>query len=479
MHLDLAFARRHALPLCAAGVAIIGLIVAVRAHRSVLYDDAAITMRYAYRIAHGHGWTYNDGDRTNGASAPLYTMILAAMSRVGWDLETAAKAIGVACFAATIGLATWIAARIAGLAAGLVAAVFLLVSLEYEVLALSGMESALAAALGLAAIALLLEERETWAAIFLGLALVNKLDAGMLALAIAVVYVAIMRRPPWRIIAISAAVLAPWLVFSLAYFGSVLPYSMTQKLGPVQNPSNVYDPSWILDAIRANGSLLVALLALGAVAAIPALARTNRYFALALGTCLGWPLLHGLVFSVLNFGDPYPWYRTVLYPPMAIAAAVTVVLAVRAAGSRPIAIAAAAAVVVFVAGITDTRFGNAGTVVRTVAHGHQIDGSEAFEATRRDAGRYVGRVAAEHDVITTCYGWVAYGALDNPISETCPLNTRVGVGPPRWVVVVSYPGVRAPKIPAGGELKRSFLSDSPPGGATYVIEIPKSPPTKN
>jgi hypothetical protein len=156
------------------------------------------------------------------------------------------------CFAATIGLVTWIGARIAGIAAGLIAAVFLLVSLDYQGQALSGMESVFAAALGLAAIAFVLEERETWAAIFL-------------------------------------------------------------------------------------------------------------------------------------------------------------VLAVRAVGARPIAIAAAAVVVVFVAGITDAGFGNAGTVVRGVADGHQSDGDEAFEATRRDAGLYIGRVAAPHDVIETCFGWIAQG----------------------------------------------------------------------
>jgi hypothetical protein len=447
----------------------------------VLSDDAAITMRYAYRIAHGHGWTYNDGDRTNGASAPLYTMILAAMSRVGWNLEAAAKAIGIVSFAATIGLVTWIAGRIAGITAGLIAAVFLLLSLDYQGQALTGMESVLAAALGLTAIVFLLEGRETWAAVFLGLALVNKLDAGMLALAIAIVYVAIMRRPPWRIIAVSAAVLAPWLVFSLAYFGSVLPYSMTQKLGPIQDPHSVYDASWILKAIRADGSLVVALLALGAVFAIPTLVRRNRYLSVALGTCVAWPLLHGLAFSVLNFGAPYPWYRTVLYPPMAVAAAVTVVLAVGAARTRPIAIAiaAAAAVVVLLVVITDARFPKVGTIVRTVTDGHQIDDTEAFEATRRDAGLYLGRVATAHEVIETCWGWIAYGAPDNPIKETCPLSTRKRVGPPQWTIDITFPGVRAPNIPPGAELTRSFVSAVPPKGATYVIKLETAQPAKH
>jgi hypothetical protein len=108
--------------------------------------------------------------------------------------------------------------------------------------------------------------------------------------------------------------------------------------------------------------------------------------------------------------------------------------------------------------------------VRTIAHGHEIDGYEAFEATRRDAGVYLGRVAAKRDAIATCSGWIAYGALDNSISETCPLNTRKRVGPVRWVVDVSFPGIRTPTV-RGGEVARRFVSDPPPQGATYVFEL--------
>lgn len=60
--------------------------------RAVLYDDAAITLRYAWRIAHGDGFTYNPGDRTDGASAPLYTLVLAFINLCGGGLVGAAKA---------------------------------------------------------------------------------------------------------------------------------------------------------------------------------------------------------------------------------------------------------------------------------------------------------------------------------------------------------------------------------------------------
>ena len=49
---------------------LVGLVLGIRDIQVVLVDDAAITLRYAARIAGGDGWTYNNGDRTNGASAP-------------------------------------------------------------------------------------------------------------------------------------------------------------------------------------------------------------------------------------------------------------------------------------------------------------------------------------------------------------------------------------------------------------------------
>jgi hypothetical protein len=418
-----------------------GTLIAVRDRRYVLYDDAAITMRYAWRIAAGDGWTYNDGDRTNGASAPLYTMILALCRLVGLDLVQSAKVIGIACYGLCIGLVSLIASRIAGLLAGIVAVTFLIVSVGFRTQSLSGMESILAVVLGLAFILALMEGKDVLAAVLLALAILNKLDAGMLALAGFGAWTLVLRRPPWKLAGLVAAIVAPWILFSWIYFGSPVPFSMTQKLSAGSgDPTSSKNFWWIFQTLRDTATLPMVFFALAAVVAIPAVFRRSPRLAAGLAVCVAWPLMHAVVFSVLDLGDPYPWYVTVLYPPVAVAAACAAVLAVRNAAmvSRWFQFAALAAIVAVVIGLGTWHWGNTGTLVSVLRHGHSVDQYEAFERTRMEAGQYLDEVAATGDVIATCFGWIAYEAEDNPIKETCPLNTRKDVGPPLWTVNVAY-----------------------------------------
>jgi hypothetical protein len=455
---------------------VLGAIVAYRARPIVLYDDAANTMRYASRIASGDGWTYNDGDRTNGASAPLYTLILAFMDLVGFNIVTAARIVCSISFAASFGLVAYLGSRIAGMLGGALATVFLFSWFDYSTQALFGMESALAVALGLGVIVALREDNDTWAGVLLGLALFNKLDAGLLAAAVAVGYLAVLRRPPWRVAWISAAVVAPWFLFSTVYFGSPLPHSFTQKASDqVTNPSYVFDRTWMFDGIESQGLVWLVVLGLASLIAVPWLARTTPRAAVALAVCVAWPLFHGLAFSLVNLGDAYSWYFTALYPPIALAAACALGLAVKAAAARsqPLAIGVAGValfVAVLVIGVASSGYGPLGTSARALVNGHTVSQYEGFEAARRDAGEFVGELAEPGDVIATCWGWIAFGARDNPIHETCPLNTSEPVGPPRYGTVGTFPGFEEPDL-GGGTIVETFYSDVGEGGRIDVIEF--------
>lgn len=451
---------------------LLALVVALRARPVVLVDDVGITARYAERLATGDGWTYNDGDRTNGASAPLYTMLLAGPRVVGIDVLTTARAIGIACFGATVGMVAYLASRFTGLLAGLLAALFLVVSTTYRLQALSGMESAFAAVLGLAVVIALAEDREGWAGILLGLALLTKLDAGLLALAVAVAFLFVRRRPPWRIAAISAAILAPWLIFSILYFGSPLPYSFTQKAsGGVDNTEYAATPTWVVKALVNPGGIQL-LLAAASLALVVRWRRERPAAALALGTALGWLVAHGLAFSLVDLGDAYPWYLTVLFPPMALGAATALGWVAGAITSgRAVAMAVVLAVSAQAVGVPQAASGELGQTLDAVLSGAPVSEYDEFERLRVQAGRYLGDQAEPGDVVVNCYGWIAYGAPQATIDESCPLNTRDEVGPPQWVVLASFPGTDPPEVPEGGAIVESFTSERGEGSRVDVIRL--------
>ena len=170
--------------------AIVALVVAMRLRPDVLFDDAAITFRYAARIADGSGFTFNDADRTNGASAPFYTLVLAVSAVLGVVPERMAVVLGVSSFASVVAFVGILAQRIAGRIASVLAMGLLVTSTVFQNQALSGMESAFAAALGMGALVALSKRRFAIAGTLLGLALFNRLDA--LALAAPMLVVAAM-----------------------------------------------------------------------------------------------------------------------------------------------------------------------------------------------------------------------------------------------------------------------------------------------
>ena len=455
---------RWRVALVVAGAFFVALLLAYRGRPSVLYDDAAITMRYAWRMGHGFGWTYNDLDRTNGASAPLYTMVLAVLG-LGLDLPSAARWLGILTYATSVAMATYLAERIAGLIAAVLAAIFLLTWGDFLSQSLSGMESSLAVVLGLAVIIALREQRDGWAGVLIGLALINKLDAGMLAVAVAVAYLVVLRKPPWRVMGAAIVVFTPWMLIATAYFGSVIPFSFTQKASSqVDNPMANQSRTWILEALRDQKVIPLLLLALAATAAVVWLARSVPRAALALGVCVVWPIFHGLVFSLLKLGDRYPWYLTALYAPLAIAASCAIAVAVNAVKGwwRVGAAVIAVAVVAVSLGTVDRPGGRVRNVADTIVNGNSGTDFDKVESTRRDAAKYLATIIEPGEVIATCFGWFAYESRTNPILETCPLNTRLPVDPPRYGTALVMPSNVEPDIPSTARIVATFISDTDP-----------------
>lgn len=78
--------------------------------RAFTVDDSYISFRYARNLARGLGLVYNEGERIEGYTNFLWTVILAGGIKVGIDPVTFAKVLGAACSFGSLGL-TWLIAR--------------------------------------------------------------------------------------------------------------------------------------------------------------------------------------------------------------------------------------------------------------------------------------------------------------------------------------------------------------------------------
>ena len=87
--------RRQRLFLLAAAVAVAAGVAAAAA-RAWVCDDAFISFRYALNLVRGQGLVFNPGERVEGYSNPLWTILMAVGLALGRDLEHWAVGWGLA-----------------------------------------------------------------------------------------------------------------------------------------------------------------------------------------------------------------------------------------------------------------------------------------------------------------------------------------------------------------------------------------------
>jgi len=192
-------------------------------------DDSWIHLRFAANLAGARGFAINPGEPVAGSTAPLWTLVLAAVMALGVPGLVAAKGVGLACYAST-GLLT----RRLGLALGAGPSHALVAGLGAVGLgrlvwgALSGMEVPLATALVAAGALLAARGRALTAAAILGLAVLARPEAGLL-----VVLHALAAReagPAGARAGVAGLVLAPALAFNWATIGRLVPATAAAKV---------------------------------------------------------------------------------------------------------------------------------------------------------------------------------------------------------------------------------------------------------
>lgn len=276
------------------------------------YDDAFITFRYAENIAAGNGFVYNVGERVLGTTTPLFTLILAALVRLGIPVETAALLISLP-------------------ASGLTAVVLYrwAKSLDYEPFAFipviiyilftrllatdsAGMETALFTLLVTVSLYFQYRMRVVEAMSLAALSAVTRPE-GFLVLAILFAWDIFQHRRNLLINSIVAVlVVLPWIIFAYGYFGSPIPNSIHGKLalysrfGTLSPWNNI---SFLLGWQNPFGIFLT----IGSLIGCWWLWKKHR---------LGWPELIWVAamlgFLTISRTHLFVWYAVPIYPVLII-----------------------------------------------------------------------------------------------------------------------------------------------------------------
>jgi hypothetical protein len=208
-------------------------------------DDSFITYRYTRNILAGNGFVYNPGERVLGTTTPLYTILLVVLGFFTGGTHAPFPLISLIVNALSDALTCLLLLRLgrklnsplAGIGCAFVWAVA-----PYSVtFAIGGLETSLYVLLLTGTVSAYIDRRYPLAAFLGALSLLTRPDAlillGPMAFDRLISLLAPRReasfarrvRSAVKELAIFLVPVLPWVIFSVAYFGSPLPHSIAAK----------------------------------------------------------------------------------------------------------------------------------------------------------------------------------------------------------------------------------------------------------
>jgi hypothetical protein len=234
------------LQIAALAVLVVGYVVHARRLDARFQDDAYISFRYAKNLAEGRGLVWNPGERVEGYTNFLWTVLLAVPFAItkSADPVAVARALAVGAGCAAIG-ATFLAVRHLEPKARLLPLVpplLLAGNWAFVVNSVTGLETTFFAALVTIGVTLLAREvedlRPRGASFVLAAAALTRPEAiGLFLVLAAIVAVGHRGRGPearrhlaW-LVAPFAAIVGAHAIFRLAYYGALVPNTFVAKVG--------------------------------------------------------------------------------------------------------------------------------------------------------------------------------------------------------------------------------------------------------
>jgi hypothetical protein len=228
-----------------------GLLILAWANRFV-QDDAYISFRYAHNLAHGQGLVWNPGERIEGYTNFLWTLLMSVPIYFDRDPVTFSFAVGLILYFFSLLLTFKVALQLfdsRGIA--LLTVILLGTNYTFSAYATGGLETQLQTFLITAAVFLTLGgmKENNWSArrlqrlsLVAGLAVLTRPDSPLLlSVLIAFTVLQLIRAPLGKkqrllkfasLVSPFSVLVGGWLIWKTAYYGEILPNTFYAKVSP-------------------------------------------------------------------------------------------------------------------------------------------------------------------------------------------------------------------------------------------------------
>ncbi len=207
-------------------------------------DDAFTSFRYAQNLVDGHGLVYNPGERVEGYTNFLWTLIIACFMKTGFQPEGLSQVLGVISGAIGIILVFLLSSKIAqkDKPLNLIACLFLSANTCYAVWAIAGMETVFFTSLILGGATryvyeLQNKEKIALSSIIFGIASLTRPE-GLLFFGVTFIHQLLLlakrRLSPKDLFlsfALFLSIFLPYYIWRYAYYGFPLPNTFYAKVG--------------------------------------------------------------------------------------------------------------------------------------------------------------------------------------------------------------------------------------------------------
>jgi hypothetical protein len=226
---------------------LLGSRLFLSAFTSYTSDDAFITYRYAENLASGEGFVYNPGERVQGTSSPLYTLLLSAVAVACGPsiLPVASRLISLTADVISLIVLWNLLSSFSGLARFLVCVLFALYP-KVVLIGISGMEASLTVMMMLVALYFYRKGNVYSAFLMFSLLFLCRVDSVVWILVCVLWAIWRARKFPLSAAVMAATIYLPWVLFSHFYFASWVPHSIVGKSVSWNHLFGAFDPLRII-----------------------------------------------------------------------------------------------------------------------------------------------------------------------------------------------------------------------------------------